>query len=241
MSPTPLIAAAASTPSPMSVILILLGVLALMVFIIIALIFIFYITIIFIRLKKREQISLEMVPMEVRLPKDNEIKVDAAEQFFASFASLEKSGFFSFFNIDDVLVFEIIGKKAEIKFYVYAPAHLKDYLEKQIYAYYPTADVRVVDEPNIFTQEGKVAYASLKLKSTSYYPVRTFKELPTDSIASITSSLSRMNDGEGALIQILIRASNNKWKKMGKSYISTGTLFPVFTFIEGLDKGSELL
>ena len=48
-----------------------------------------YFIIILLRLRKREQLSLEMVTVEVKLPKENEIKVDAAEQMFASFASLK--------------------------------------------------------------------------------------------------------------------------------------------------------
>ena len=51
-----------------------------------------YLSIIFLRLKKREQISLEMVTLEVKVPKDNEIKIDVAEQMFTSFSSLKKSG-----------------------------------------------------------------------------------------------------------------------------------------------------
>ena len=40
----------------------------------------FYAAILYSRLKKREQMSLEMVTLEVRVSKANEIKVDAAEQ-----------------------------------------------------------------------------------------------------------------------------------------------------------------
>ena len=85
-----------------------------------------YLIIIYMRLKKREQISLEMVTIEVRLSKDNEIKIDAADQMFSSFSSLKKSGFFSFLEVDDVIAFEIIGTKSEIKFCVSAPARIID-------------------------------------------------------------------------------------------------------------------
>ena len=37
-----------------------------------------YLVIIYLRLKKREEISLEMLTLEVKLQKDNEIKIDAA-------------------------------------------------------------------------------------------------------------------------------------------------------------------
>ena len=39
--------------------------------------------------------SLEMITLEVKLQKDNEIKIDAAEQMFAALTTLKKGGFFS--------------------------------------------------------------------------------------------------------------------------------------------------
>lgn len=180
-----------------------------------------YLLMIFFRLKKREQISLEMMTVEIKTPKDNEIKIDVAEQMFASFSSLKKSGWFSAFDVDDVLAFEIVGKKADIRFYVSAPARIIDLVEKTIYGYYPNADIRKVDEPNIFTEEGKVAFGSLVTKDYPYMPLKVFRDFPSDPLSSIASSLSKMDDNEGALIQILIRPAEGKWKKQGKSYVSS--------------------
>ncbi len=180
-----------------------------------------YLAIIYMRLKKREQIALEMVTLEVKLPKDNEIKIDAAEQMFASFSSLKKSGMFSFLEVNDVLAFEIIGKKADIRLYISAPARIVDLVEKTIYGYYPAADIKKVDEPNIFTEDGKVAYGALRTKEVAYMPLKVYRDIPTDSMAAITSALSKMDEKEGAMIQILIRPAANKWKKAGKSYVSS--------------------
>ena len=180
-----------------------------------------YLMIIYIRLKKRENMALEMTTIEIMLPKENEIKIDAAEQMFASFSSLKKShGWFSFMEVDDVLAFEIVGKKSEIRFYVSAPNKIVDLVEKTIYGYYPQADIKKVDEPNIFSENGNVAYAAMKHESReAYMPLKTYKEIPSDSLASLTSALSKMDDEEGAMIQILIKASDSKLKKAGKSYI----------------------
>jgi len=180
-----------------------------------------YFLIIYSRLKKREQMSLETSTIEVRLPKDNEIKIDAAEQMFASFASLKKSGWFSFLDLDDVLAFEIVGKRADIRFYVSAPTKIIDLVEKTIYGYYPSADIKRVDEPNIFTEDGQVAFGALTTKESSYMPLKGFKDLPTDPLAAITSALSKMGDDEGAIVQILIRPAGSKWKKQGKSYVAS--------------------
>ncbi len=180
-----------------------------------------YLLIIYMRLKKREKISLEMVTLEVKVPKDNEIKIDAAEQMFASFSSLKKSGWFSFLDLDDVVSFEIVGKKAEIRFYVSAPARIIDLVEKTIYSYYPAADIKKVDEPNIFTEDGKVAYGAVSQKDYPYMPLKVFKDLATDPLSAVTSALSKIDDNEGAMVQILIRPAASKWKKLGKSFVSS--------------------
>lgn len=181
----------------------------------------FYAILIMSRFKKREKVSLDMVSLEVRLPKDNEIKIDAAEQMFASFASLSRSGSFSFSAGDDIIAFEIVGRKADIRFYVSCPSKLRDLVEKNIYGFYPAADIRIVDEPNIFSDKGKVAYAALRQSDVAYHPIKVFKELPTDPLASITSAVSKMGDNEGVIVQILIRKASDKWKKVGRSYISS--------------------
>lgn len=180
-----------------------------------------YIYIIMTRLKKREKLSMEMVTLEVKMPKDNEVKIDAAEQMFSSFSSLAKSGFFSFLEVDDVVAFEIVGKKTDIRFYVSSPTKIVDLVEKIIYGYYPQSEIKKVDEPNIFSQDGKVSYASMITKGASYMPIKSYKDLPTDSLNTMISELSRMDDDEGAMIQILIRPTGGNWKKAGKSYVSS--------------------
>lgn len=180
-----------------------------------------YGSILYIRMKKREQISLEMITLEVKLPKDNEIKIDAAEQMFGQFSSLKKTGWLSFLEVDDTIAFEIVGKKGDIRFYVSAPARIIDLVEKTIYSYYSSADIRKVDEPNIFSEDGYVSYGALVQKQNAYLPLKTYRELPTDSLSATTSALSKMDDGEAAMIQILIRPTANGWKKAGKSYVSS--------------------
>ncbi len=200
--------------------LFLLAVVAAIITGILTLIFV-YLIIIYIRLKRREQISLEMVTLEIQLPHDNEIKIDVAEQMFAAFTSLKKSGWLSFLDLDDVLAWEIVGKKSEIRFYVSAPARIIDLVEKTIYGYYPVADIKKVDEPNIFTEKGQVAFGGLVTKEAPYLPLKTFKDIPTDPLSAITAAMSKMDDNEGAMIQLLIRPTASSWKKTGKAYVAS--------------------
>ncbi len=181
----------------------------------------FYAAVLYSRLKKREVLSLEMVTLEVRVSKDNEVKIDAAEQMFASLSSLKKGGFFSFMDVDDLVCFEIVGTLSEIRFYVSAPSKIVDLVEKTIYGYYPAADIRKVEEPNIFSEDGKVVSGALVQKETAYMPLKTYKDIPTDPLSAITSALSKIGEGEGAIIQIMVRSADGKWKKEGKSYVAS--------------------
>ncbi|PIT88980.1 MAG: hypothetical protein COU27_02775, partial [Candidatus Levybacteria bacterium CG10_big_fil_rev_8_21_14_0_10_36_7] len=140
-----------------------------------------YLLVVYIRLKKRDQMAYEMTTLEIQMTKDNEIKIDAAEQMFASFSSIKKpSGWFSFLEVGDILSFEIVGTKSEIRFYVSAPSKIIDLIEKTIYGYYPNADIKHVEEPNIFTEKGSVAFAALRQEKDPHFPLKTFRELPTD-------------------------------------------------------------
>lgn len=171
--------------------------------------------------RHREAYALGFVNLMIRLPRDNEIKIDAAEQMFASLYSLKKDGWLSsWWANDDFFSFEIIALKEEIAFYVSCPRNLRDLVEKQIQGAYPTAELTEVDEVNIFSEKGKVAFTSLSFEKAEYYPLKPYKDLPTDGLSLLTSALSKMDYGEGAIVQILVQPAGNGWKKKGKDYIS---------------------
>ncbi|MBI4096330.1 MAG: type IV secretion system DNA-binding domain-containing protein [Candidatus Levybacteria bacterium] len=178
----------------------------------------------------RERASLESVLLQVALPRDNEIKIDTAEQLFSSLSAIGKGGMF---KLPPHLSFEIVGMPGDIRFYVHTPKKLQDLVEKQINGAYPDAEMKIVNvdsvkqegaiignEYNIFSREGKVAFASLRLKSENYKPIKVYKDLPTDPLSSITSVLAKMTEGEGAAIQILITPAESDWKKHGRAYLA---------------------
>ncbi|MEK7558876.1 MAG: hypothetical protein AAB521_01055, partial [Patescibacteria group bacterium] len=105
------------------------------------------------RNRHREKASLDSTLLEVSVPRDNEIKIDAAEQMFTSFASLRKGGRFSFLNPQPNLSFEIVGLPEDIRFYVNTPNKIKDFVEKQINGAYPEAEIIEVDSTKD-TKEG---------------------------------------------------------------------------------------
>ncbi len=192
-----------------------------------------YLLMLWLRNRGRESQSLDSTLIQVTLPRDNEIKIDAAEQFFASFTGIKSSGMFAFLKYRPHISFEIVGMPEDIRFYVYTPNKYRDLVEKQINASYPDAEIKIVEEGNareghivgneynIFSKEGRVAYASLKLAGSNYKPIKIYKDLAVDSMSSITSVLAKMSAGEGAAIQIVISGADSKWSKQGRKYISS--------------------
>lgn len=173
-----------------------------------------------LRHKNREHYSLEFKVFKVLLPKENEIKIDAAEQMFASLYSLKKSWPAVWFSNEDHFTFEIVALKESIAFYVTAPARLSDLIEKQIYGAYPSAEISESPEQNIFSRAGKVAFAALVLEQATFFPIKTYKDLPTDGLSLLSSAMSKMGDGEGAVVQIVLAPAGNGWQKKGSSYVA---------------------
>lgn len=174
----------------------------------------------FLKQYNREKYALNFVTLLVRLPKDNEVKIDAAEQMFASFYSLKNTGVSSFFKSEDVISFEIVALKEDISFHVSCSRKIQDLVEKQIYGAYPLAEIEEVDEVNIFNEKGRVAFASLKLEKAYFYPIKTYKDLPTDGLSLITSALSKLQAGEGSVLQVLFQPIGPAWHRKAHRYIS---------------------
>ncbi|MDD3646907.1 MAG: type IV secretion system DNA-binding domain-containing protein [Candidatus Dojkabacteria bacterium] len=169
-----------------------------------------------------EKRSVKMVLLEIRVPHNNEVEINAMDQLFASLYGLSKGGkgLKKYFNVSDFISFEVVAFPETIRFYVCVPEDLRAMLEKQIHSSYPTADIRDSEEYNIFEETGKVAHATLTQDSEKYKPLRTYEELSVDLISSITNSVSKMIEGEGIAIQVIISPAGNKWRTTGKNFVN---------------------
>ena len=175
----------------------------------------------FIKYKDREKQSLRFVLLQITVPRDNEIKIDAAEQLFSTFSSIRKSTgkLFGRFSAQPHIGFEIVALHESIRFLISCHSTHRDLIEKQINGAYPDAEIKEVSEYNIFSESNQTAFTSLKLKNQDFYPIKTYKDLPTDPLSSLTSALAKMQPGEGAVVQLLISPAGNDWKDAGKAWL----------------------
>lgn len=109
----------------------------------------------------------------------------------------------------------VSGNSEDAVFYLAIPRTRQDLIEKQIFAYFPRAQVRVVrDDYNIFNQFGvsKVAYCTLYRPAP--LPLRLAEDFANDPLNQILTSLSRIaKEGEGAALQFLVAPAGEYYTK----------------------------
>lgn len=171
------------------------------------------------RSRNREKYSLDSVVLQVVVPRDNEIKIDAAEQLISNLYSIKVStGRFNS-KPQKHLTFEIVAIHESVRFLITVHKSLKDLVEKQINGAYPDAEIRQVSEYNIFSENSQTAYTQMTLKSADHFPIKTYRDLPTDPLSALTSALAKMQPGEGAAIQLILAPASGKWQDGGKKWL----------------------
>lgn len=168
-----------------------------------------------------EKKSLDAEIFEVRLPKTNEVEIQAADQMFSGLLNIGEKlkGKQKYVGAKNFVSFEVVGLPETIRFYIVTSKNVSNTVEKAINGAYPTAEVIKVDEYNIFNDSSKVDFASLKLNKDSYKPVRTYEELSTDSLSSILTTMSKLRLGEAAAFQVVMTSAGSGWREAGKKYV----------------------
>jgi hypothetical protein len=101
----------------------------------------------------------------------------------------------------------------QIKFYVSVPNEYSDLFKKQVLALYPQASLEPQpDDYNVFVSDGFSLGAYGEAGKTPAFTIKTYKDIPGDSVSVVLSSMSQLEDFEGAAIQFVI-------KPMGEKYI----------------------
>lgn len=159
----------------------------------------------------------------LEIPRANDKKELAAEQMFASLhgilrdkRELRMSG-----GLQEHISFEIAVVEKLIRFYVWVPKHLQNFLEGQVYAQYPTVQIYEATEDYTRRQfDHSVIYTSeLSLTDTEYLPIKTFQSFEVDPLAGITATLAKMDSNdEEVWIQFLVRPIADSWHKSASQY-----------------------
>ncbi len=204
-----------------------------LVAIILAIIIAFYIWRAYVR--KNYQIPQEMrsVIMLITVPKESLASKDSdnanssakiqeqiswAENLWSSFGAIKAAkGFKAWaYGRYDEISLEIVAENKLIYFYVVAPRYLSQFIEQQIQAQYPHAQIEFQEDYNIFSPNSAVAAATLTLVKPDILPIKTYRKIETDPLNALTNSLSKLEASEGAVIQLLLRPGEKEWHKKGR-------------------------
>lgn len=166
--------------------------------------------------------TLKWVFLEIQMPKENskddqkasfeERKnlIAVGEQLFTTLS--ESGGIEGFFKPKEYVSFEIACTDKKISFYINCPKHLQQLIEKQIHAQYPHAFIDQVKAYNPFQKSGELEIMELQQNKKYYYPIRTYKNMESDPLNSITNAMSKLEENEGAAIQYILSPAGTDWQ-----------------------------
>ena len=166
--------------------------------------------------------TAESTLLVLEIPKTNDKSELAAEQLFASLHGiLRDSTLLEKGALQEHLSFEIASVSGKIMFYVCLPKNLRNFVEGQIYAQYPSVQIRVADTDYAMRVDKPVVYTSeVTLNESEFFPIRTFNGFEVDPLAGITGTLAKLEDEDEELwIQILARPIADSWHKQSEDWI----------------------
>lgn len=168
-------------------------------------------------------IEMEHTLLVLEIPRTNDKQELAAEQMFASMHGIlrSKRELAAQGGLQEHISFEfaVVGK--QIRFYVWVPKYLQNFVEGQIYAQYPTVQIHEAEEDYAsrdFSQEVKYT-AELGLIDDEVLPIKTFQSFEVDPLAAITATLAKLEDrNEEMWIQVLARPIPDDWHRKASTY-----------------------
>jgi len=138
-----------------------------------------------------------------------------AENVFANIGALKpQEGFLTWWRgRTDGFSVEIVARGGLIYFYWIVPVEQQLFIEQQIHAQYPLAEIEPVDDYNIFTEHGFVCAGEITLLKNHVYPIKSYRHSEGDPASALLNALARFGEGEAGAIQVVIRPNANTWQK----------------------------
>ncbi|MFA6908757.1 MAG: type IV secretion system DNA-binding domain-containing protein [Patescibacteria group bacterium] len=139
------------------------------------------------------------------------------EAWWSAFGGMKAHrGWGAFFKgRDDHFSVEIVALNGVIMFYAVVPQSMRQFMEQQIHAHYPRAQIDEVPDYNLFTPQSVVAGTTLVFRKPYIFPIKTYRQLDVDPLNTVTNALSKVPENEGLAIQIVARSAKASWHTWG--------------------------
>jgi len=158
------------------------------------------------------------VLLQMAVPPRNEQGPMGFEQILASLHGLLTGKTYH----DESVSFEMMSHKGRVFFYLSVPEHLERYLSKQLYAQYPSLQLKKVKDyfKRSLIKNKQVTCASLKPDNLSMFPFKSHYRFVDpggtfqDPLNSMTAAISQLeNPTDAAVIQVIISPVPQQWNK----------------------------
>lgn len=177
------------------------------------------------RKKNHHKRALELVFLRITLPKkdsdlddkkettkDFKEMVALMEQLLSSLKSTYSHKILKKLLWQDTISLEYVAHQQEILFYVVCSRNYIKLIEKQINGFYPDAIVEETKEINIFEGKKHISTTHVCTTKSFFYPIKTYQKLESDPINNISNALSKLEEDESAVIQILLKPVDDDWQ-----------------------------
>ena len=116
---------------------------------------------------------------------------------------------------------EYIAYQNQIYFHLVVPRRYQSLVEKQVTSFFSDAVIEETEELNLFEGEN-LHYATecLTLGHNYIFPIKTHQKLESDPINNITNALSKLDEEESCMIQLMLRPTDNHWQKHASKHAS---------------------
>ncbi len=180
------------------------------------------------------QVNIKWVLLEIKLPK--EIHKSPVAMEIALNALYQTGGETTWYdrnikgNQRDWFSLEMVSIEGNVKFFIRTHEKYKNIIEAQLYAQYP--DIEIFEVPDytryvdfrIENSEWSMTSMEYKLEKPDPYPIKTYidygldkegikEEFKIDPLTSVIEYLGSIGKDEQIWVQILVRASKNRYHK----------------------------
>ncbi len=168
---------------------------------------------------------------EKRTEKDFKEQIGKAEQFFRALYETRDLNLYNIFIKrwlwgKPFISFELQFENQELSFVVVCDPYYRAIVEKQVTAFFESAEIEPIPEKKRFDINPKGNTANgyyMFAKEDFWYPIQTYKNLEEDALNDVANSFSSLTEAERAVVQVIIHPKSKKWRK--KAQIKGTELF----------------
>lgn len=150
--------------------------------------------------------------------KDYKELIAVVETFYSALGHLKpRWRLLSFFiGREDHIALEVVAIDGLVKYFVVVPAYFQQYIEQQLHAQFPSAQIQEIDDYNLFRPRSVIVGAPIVMTKSWIYSLKTYKKMDSDPLNALTNAMSKVEQTQGAAVQLVIRTAKKGWGRHGQ-------------------------